>query len=625
MLASTIALLAAAALAAAALFSATYGNLAVAVGLASVPVALLFAPWLRARLTIASDPATDRRPGDARFAAPQTDGHYTPDSLPIALAAALWMVAASVGWRLAERVSFEDASPLLIAGLVGGALLSVWALAVRLCGRGGLIPAFAGFALASAAATGWIDVGLDAAPPVRAQVAVLRRDIAVPEPLALHRLELGVGATLTDWRRVAVSPEDRQHLFLGSTACLEEHAGRLGLAWAVVHPCPADGALTGAIAAHRWIAHFQRPVDQWLPLARELAEGGWRDVDRQLSDLQRRFEAGEVTDVDIDQAFNAFYNASPSLDAPLLDWLAKAPHSDAAHIAAAQHARQQFEILARGGFTADVSPGFDAEGQRASALRHLDAADSFGRKASVSTILRYRVSPIIRADMDGWLDRAVAANPDDVLMRREYLNWHRICPCGGRVPDDPAMRRVLAGPVSPKVREAMTAWRLFERASDLDGTDQAAELYRQVLELHAHPQEAYMADINLAVYLMTRKQDAAALERLDDAIAILPGNVHAHDVRGQAHEKLGQNPQALADYLIDARRDDIDAQHQAGRVLLWGRPGVPRDTAQAARWIAAASYLGEAEARSILRGRPDLLASLGQHPAPALAEGADTP
>ena len=82
--------------------------------------------------------------------------------------------------------------------------------------------------------------------------------------------------------------------------------------------------------------------------------------------------------------------------------------------------------------------------------------------------------------------------------------------------------------------------------------------------------------------------------------------------------QTGHYPQAIADKLVDARRKDLGAQHAAGRILLWGKPGVPADLREAARWIAEASYLGESEARGVLRSRADLLALVGKQPVRAL-------
>jgi tetratricopeptide (TPR) repeat protein len=616
---------------AAAAFSPAFAAVAVAVGLVGVPAAMLLLALLLSRRTpdgVAAPVAPSA--GDARFAVPQTALAGAPpdpaQQITLQMACTSLLVGAGACWRLARQVSFESLVPLLFAGVVGGALLTAWALKLGLCDRRSAVPAFAGFALMAAAAFGWVDVATDREPPLRTQVAVTRRDAARPEWLARHELGLGVGATRADWHRVVVDASDRRHLFLGSTACLEEHEGLLALRWAAVHPCAVDSELTGEVAARRWIERNQRAFDDFPALTRRVLAGQWRDVDRELADLQRRFAAGRATDLEVDQAFEAFHIASPLLDAPLQDWLARAPRSPAAQVAAAEHARAQFDVLSRGGFGPDVSRGFNAEGQRAAALRHLDEADALLPKpSSLDLLLRYRMTGASRLAMEDWLDRALAANADDLLMRREYLLWHPLCPCRKGVRDDAAMQRVLATPAPPQVKEALTAERLYERAVDIEGSEQAATLYRQVLALQAFPQETYTANINLAVYLATHGSKDAALERLDAAIAILPGNVHAHAVRGWLHEGMGHYPQAIADDLVDARRRDLGAQHAAGRILLWGKPGVPADLREAARWIAEASYLGESEARGLIRARADLLAQVGRQPVRALATGAASP
>jgi hypothetical protein len=612
---------------AAAAFSPWLGGATIAASLAGVPLALLLLARFRsrpARAEVTAPVAQSAR--DARFAVPLAARRDAPPDPALELALACLLLGAGAGWRLARQVSFESLAPLLLAGVVGGALLAAWALKLGLCDRHSAVPAFAGFALTAAAAFGWLDVAIDLEPPLRSQVAVTGRDTTRPELFMRHELELGVGATRLDWHRVVVDAADRRHLFLGSTACLEEHEGLLAQRWAAVHPCAADAELTGDVAARRWIERNQRAFDDFPALTRRVLAGQWQDVDRELADLQRRFAVGQASDLEVDQAFDAFYIASPLLDAPLQEWVAKAPRSHAAQVAAAEHARAQFDVLSRGGFGADVSRGFNAELQRVVALRHLDEADALlAKPSSIDLLLRYRMTVATQAAMDDWLDRALAANADDLLMRREYLLWHPLCPCRGGVPADAAMERVLATPAPSQVKEALTATRLYERAVDIDGSDQAASLYRQVVALHAFPQDTYTANINLAVYLATHGSKDAALERLNAAISTLPGNVHAHAVRGWLHEEMGQYSQAIADDLVDARRRDLGAQHAAGRILLWGKPGVPADLREAARWIAEASYLGESEARGLLRSRADLLAQVGKQPVRALAAAAASP
>jgi tetratricopeptide (TPR) repeat protein len=602
-------------------FSPRFGSLAVAVSLFSVPLAMW--SWMRLRVSPARAATRAISPtGDPRFAAPQSAELDAPTDPAPAFALACMLIGIGVCWRLATRVSFESVDSLPLIGVIAGALGTAWMLRLGLCDRRTALPAFAGLALTAAAAAGWLDVAVDREPPLRSLVAVTRRDVTRFEWLARHELELGVGTTRSDWRRVVVDVSDRRHLFLGSTACLEEHDGLFGQRWAAVHPCATDAELTGEVAARRWIERNQRALGDFPALTQRVLAGHWREVDRELNDLQQRFAAGQVTDVEVDQAFDAFYIASPLLDSPLKDWMTAAPRSPAAQIAAAEHARAQFDVLSHGGFSADVSPGFNAEAQRAVALRRLDDADALMSKpSSIDVLLRYRMTAASPEAMNHWLDRALAANADDLLMRREYLLWHPLCPCRGGTSDDAAMRHVLAAPTSSRVKEGLDAVRMYERAVDADGSDGAANLYRQMLTLHATPQDRYTANINLAVYLATHGDKSSALEHLDAAIAILPGNTHAHAVRAWVHEQMGQYAEAIADDLVDARRKDLDAQHAAGRILLWGKPGVPADVAEAARWIAEASYLGESEARGLLRSRADLLALVAKQPVRALSEG----
>ena len=596
-------------LGAAAAFSPWFGGAAVAASLVGVPLVLLAVPR-----------------GRSRSHDDEASGPDAPSDPIPAFARACLLLGAGAFWHLVTHVSFESALPLLLAAVVGAALLTAGALRLGLATQRSAVPAFAAFALTSAATFGWLDVAFDRTPPLRAQGVVTWLDADSATPFTRHVVGLGVGPTRVDWQRVAVSTEDRRHLFLASTACLEEHEGAFGQRWAAAHPCGSDEALPGEVAARRWIEHNARPLADFPASTRRLLAGQWQDVDRELTDLEQRFAAGQASDDEVDQAFEAFHIASPRLDAPLQSWLEKAPGSHAAHMAAAEHARAQFDVLRRGGFDAWVSPEFNFLARRDEAMRELHAAEALRPKpSSLAVLMRYRMSTDNAAHMDEWLDSALAANPDDLLMRREYLLQHPLCPCGGGEPVDEAMKHVLGRPMPPQVQAALVAVRLYERGVDLGINEQSASLYRQVIAAPAYRQELYTANINLAVFLDRQGQHHEALALLDAAIAMAPYNVHAHDVRAVVHEEMGQFPQAIADYLVDARRHALDAQHAAGRILLWGKPGVPADLPEAARWIAEAANQGEDEARGLLRSRADLLALVGKQPMRALSEGAPPP
>ena len=91
-------------------------------------------------------------------------------------------------------------------------------------------------------------------------------------------------------------------------------------------------------------------------------------------------------------------------------------------------------------------------------------------------------------------------------------------------------------------------------------------------------------------------------------------------MRGWLHELAGEYPASFADYLVDARRSDLDAQHQVGKMLLLGKPGIAKDPRRAAHWIAEAAYRGEAEGRQALRKDPVMLAEIARQPIEDLAD-----
>jgi len=65
--------------------------------------------------------------------------------IALGIAVASMLVGAGACWRLLRELSFENSTPLLFAGVVGGALLTAFALKLGLCDRRTAAPDFAGF------------------------------------------------------------------------------------------------------------------------------------------------------------------------------------------------------------------------------------------------------------------------------------------------------------------------------------------------------------------------------------------------------------------------------------------------------------------------------------------------
>ena len=510
--------------------------------------------------------------------------------------------------RVTTQFNIEGWQAILIPSLVGGALGSAYAMAFDVDLRrrvGAALTTFFGMAVFAAAAFLWLDVRADlaAVTPVRAAVTTRQADKA-----AATVIGLGPADTAIDWTHVHPMRADLADLQIGSVACLAEHPGLLGLRWAELHRCAGDPAITPEQAAHHWLARIARPASQRPPLAQQLVDGDWPAVDAALNGIQKRFENGDATAVDVEQAFIPLYNVEPALDAPLADWLAHAPDSWAAHVAMVLHTERQIEWLFAGGFGERDSPAFNWQERTRFALMHAQASMRLSSRPALSLLATYRLTAHRWKEHPDWVDRMVAIDPQDVSMRREYLIQHPICPCHGLSPDDPAMADLLRANPSQRVRDTLAAYRLFERGVDAGNTARAVALYTQALALRPYPQDAYSSHINIAVALIEGRRHDEATAELKAAVATLPGNRHAHEELGYVYELQDKKPQALAEFLVDAERGQSWAQMRVGSFLLTPETGVPLDRKTGARWMREAANNGQALARDILRRHRDLMA-----------------
>jgi hypothetical protein len=266
------------------------------------------------------------------------------------------------------------------------------------------------------------------------------------------------------------------------------------------------------------------------------------------------------------------------------------------------------------GFTQQVSPALNADSLRDKSLADLDVSRALSPHPALSVLSRYRLVARDRGEDRQWVERAIADDPDDLLVRREFLLQRPPCPCeAGTAPADPELQWLLGTHPPADVAQALQAVRLYQRGAWFDHmgrADEAQRLYEAVLQHQPFRQEAYSAQINLGLAALLRRQMEEGFAHLDAANAIAPHGVHAHSARAWGDELRQDYPQALADYLVDADRGDGDAQLRAGRLLLSGAPGVPIDRAAAAKWLGAAAANGLKEARTELRRRTEVLALL---------------
>ena len=536
--------------------------------------------------------------------------------------ASLWLallVAALVPLAaLARLLDFASVVPLIAPAVVLGALASACALAADPTVRerkAAVVAIVIPMMLYGAGLAAWLNHAL---PPLHATRAVVTvtgtRVDRASRGGTFFEVWVSPAPTVFDWHQMNVPGTVWASLHVGASACLDERRGLLGATEATIRPC-AETASPQA-AARAWLASGAPAPSARMPLVQRLVDGDWEEVDRSLEDVQRRFEDGSATEADLERAFYAMETADPAVDAPLATWLAQRPRSYAAHLVAAMHAQLGGDRLRDGGYVAKNSPELNAEALEARARSELDIATRLTRLPVMAIEFDSAYLPtrggITEVEL---MKRAVAIYPGDWIVRRLVLKHRPLCACtrtSGTA--EAAMNDVLATHPSREVLARVEAERDYERglsASQQDDAATASSFFEKALASGGSMHDRYRAAVELGFLDLNRARPEDAVALAQRAIEWVPENARAYLLLGVAYEREHRPADALAAYVASAARGGIDAQVNAGVLLLQPGMGVTADPLGAGRRLEIAAESGNDRARQVLRQHPELIPDQG--------------
>ncbi|GGP27145.1 SEL1-like repeat protein [Silvimonas amylolytica] len=332
------------------------------------------------------------------------------------------------------------------------------------------------------------------------------------------------------------------------------------------------------------------------------------ELDRQISQIQKNYEAGKVTDQDLLDAYRAIYNPNVVPDYFYDDWVKQFPKSHAAHVMRGLH----YKILAhkaRGGQFSNQTPqaNFDKMDQLyRMAYPDLQVSLGMTRKPVMAyyTLLDMANHVASRDQKRQLYENAIKAVPDSFILRRQYMHtletrW------GGSIGEMADFLNDCKDKGLSKdqmnVLEAMVykdqGWIAFQAeqyAVALPQLTKSAALVSGKEQLMAPSAAAETFGEIGDSYLRTGK-NADAVVWYTRALTVAGGcdcEDHYYANRGLAQERLGHVDDAMRDYITGADKGNDWAQSLLG-VYYWKGTHVPVDKKKAAHYMKMAVDQGE--------------------------------
>jgi tetratricopeptide (TPR) repeat protein len=361
-----------------------------------------------------------------------------------------------------------------------------------------------------------------------------------------------------------------------------------------------------ALAAHAKAEEVATPTQAealgWLMQDRFV------ELDARYGAIQQAYRDHRISDVELRAAFRVFYATDADLDAHYAAWVAQSPRSYVAHLARGIYYKKVGAERRGVGFIDQITPA-QIEGMEAA---NKVAAQEFTASLALDDkpILTYLHS--IDLDMDSgnktqarqWLDRAIAIDPDDFVVRVKYMGalqtrWL------GSVEEMKAFlaecRKANLPAAQIKTLEAIElddeAWVHQYRDGNLEA---AVRDYAKVAKLDPAASCIPCGPISkMADLLMTEKKYSQAIKQFSRVLAFNPNDVHSLDGRGYAELQVGWPLEAVADLVHAGNLGDAYAQDMLGRMYLLGT-SVPADRDKALVWLQKAASQGYAPAQELL-------------------------
>jgi tetratricopeptide (TPR) repeat protein len=334
----------------------------------------------------------------------------------------------------------------------------------------------------------------------------------------------------------------------------------------------------------------------------------FKELDEHYARLQGAYERGELKDVKLLRAYEAFDNTDASLAAPLTEWIKGRPKSYSARLA------RGIYYLSIG--TAKRGDKFIAETSK----QQLQDMKEYVSKAmpDLMTSLQLEDRPIVtyvhildigmklglREPNMGIVQDALGIDPSSFIVRRKFMyalqpRW------GGSYVEMEALLAEAKGHLSASELNALESIIYVDkgRSKEREGnTDAAISHYTFAAQLVADL-DSYVEGVHALTALIRvragRKEYVEALPAMDRLLAHDPNRIKTREVRGYTYYKMGRYADALRDYLVAAELGDAYAQYRVG-TLYAKQIGTQANQEMALKWLRRSASQGNAEAQRAL-------------------------
>lgn len=509
-----------------------------------------------------------------------------------------------------SEIKLESWIAVLPAAALVGALLGGWAWSLsprrlRDAHRWPVVPllvVYAGSALVLLNAR--LDLGGDTA----SEKAVVSSKHFSGGRWRLFALDLTPVDVRVDKQTYNVSLATYNNVSPGETVCLRHHPGRFGWAWSDIQPCgdsPSASSGEWPDALHRALLLGAYAPERRGPLLKLLFAGEVDELDRQLADLQRRFERHEISSMELLVAYRDFYDPNPELD-PLFDaWVANQPKSYGALLARGIHRKFQAARLHGAGFEKWLSPKANVEPVLDRQIDDLEQSTRLTPQPILSYVhlMDAANDRRDRQQMRQWLERGLAVEPGSLALTRKYMAL-----LGRPEPRDEFLAECRAAKMPAATLNTLEAMVLVRRAQNLrvaKDEDGALALAQQAAALDPFADDLTMALYEAAWLLGKRGQHEAAVALLERAARATPNDGSVHAQMATSLWQLGRRDESRQHVRAAAELGFAPSQAYLGESLLKG-DGMAKDEAEARQWLTRAAAAGNARARQLLRDNPSL-------------------
>jgi TPR repeat protein len=331
-------------------------------------------------------------------------------------------------------------------------------------------------------------------------------------------------------------------------------------------------------------------------------------LDTRYGAIQQAYRDHRISDEALRDAFRVFYATDKSFEAHYAAWVARSPRSYAAHLARGIYYKK-VGAERRGGEFINQTTSEQIDGMEAAykvAAMEFSASIALDEKPLLTYLhsIDLAMSSGDKAQARHWLDRAIAIDPDNFIVREKYMGALQTRWLGSVKEMKAFLVECRKAHLSPAHLNALKALEVTDEAwvhQYRDGDLPAAvRAYGKAARLNPSTSCVPCGPISqMADVLTTEKKYSLAAKQYSRVLALNPNDAHALDGRAFAELQVSRPLEAVADFVRAGNLGDAYAQDMLGRMYLLGT-SVPVDRDKAIFWLQKAASQGYAPAQELL-------------------------